>query len=43
MTVTSADSAPSGMLGGSPEWASGYGSDRKSSNADAYGSQYSGQ
>ncbi|KAH7062861.1 hypothetical protein BKA63DRAFT_188006 [Paraphoma chrysanthemicola] len=43
MTVTSADSTPAGMPGASPDWASGYGSDRKSSNADTYGSQYSGQ
>lgn len=48
-TVTSADGLGHVAIQGSdmygtPEWASGYGSDRKSSNAEAYGSgsQYSG-
>ena len=50
MTVTSADglgttSVQSSDMYGSPDWHSGYGSDRKSSNADAYasGQQYSVQ
>jgi hypothetical protein len=43
MTVTSADGALSALPGGSPDWASGYSSDRKQSNATAYGSQHSGQ
>jgi hypothetical protein len=43
MTVTSADSLGiAGIHGaemhGSPEWASGYGSDQKSSSAETYGS-----
>jgi hypothetical protein len=39
MTVTSADSVSGrSTFGGSPNWASGYSSDRKSSNAEAYGS-----
>lgn len=49
MTVTNADGAGSSTQGsemyGSPDWQSGYGSDRKLSNADTYvsGSQYSVQ
>jgi hypothetical protein len=38
MTVT----ADSVKQGGSPEWASDYSGDRKLSNAEAFGSQYSG-
>lgn len=43
MTVTSAGGTPAAASGASPDWASGYGSDRKQSNADLYGSQYTGQ
>lgn len=50
MTVTSADSlgaisVPGSEMYSSPDWASGYGSDRKSSNAEAHisGPQYSVQ
>ncbi|KAH8709980.1 hypothetical protein GQ44DRAFT_627404 [Phaeosphaeriaceae sp. PMI808] len=43
-TVTSADSASVSLAGGSPrDWASDYGTDRKSSIASAFGSQHSGQ
>ena len=37
MTITSAESVGGiGSMGASPEWASGYGSDRKASNTDTY-------
>jgi hypothetical protein len=45
MTVTSADGLGTTSVQSSEDWHSGYGSDRKSSNADAYasGQQYSVQ